>query len=837
MVAQVTGDSGSSQVNCSPDQAASPNPAENNPLLESLRNVASGENTPPAPAWKPTPAPRKSLTATLVGVGSKDDSAAAVDTQQERATIRGDGGMAAAPRSGQPGDLETFEDDVTGPPDPAPGSIDDAEASVQGDDADIEINVAMPSQEVTEDWVSDWMANIDGMDEMEAALDALDAFPEPEAHEPLDVDADAEVNAKREDLESSAQVVAQKRLPPNAPGGPAAGPAVVSTDASNVAENPSCLNQLREKQLNHLFSEGGGLQEASLTLAYAESDNAYAQLTVLNFAGLFKAACDNVNSSDATREEKDALLAPLKAVAKDYLNLIQAEGLDKKSPFGAFYLGQKDVRRQRVKLEDALIKLSGSDTPEGRGKLHERIWLDEVKPYIQNFLNEKFSGSVNGIDRAACEALVDNHAAAAMRNIFSAIEDHASKNGASVNRIAGALELIAMWPELMRGFVEPKAVPATKAVKPEEPEEEEEAPVFPEVPDANGGPSEPAPILKPGPRQAPPIPPRPLTGSASLPGPTMPASAPDGGKAPVPQIVNNYNITNSYDYSDHSVNGSYNRSESSSDSADVGYGFPAGRRFSTFDGRGSRFDDSVSVADQNLEVPVEETTANASEINLINFEEIPAELPLNSEEGVDEIDAHRNQGEDSDARRSRAADIANSLIAEDKDGASDVTSSGTYDPELTRLYAGRNSMPAPRRPYDPDPIRPYDAAPHLDSIADRNSEGFERKSSANGSKAGSIPIQFVESDALPSAEMESHIRTVDIVRRTEQKIEGQGTWRKLATDKSIKGTRWLLNRSPDPKVNMTVARYVQHGNTGRPFQPFSLWDMERQDNYYNTGRF
>ena len=155
----------------------------------------------------------------------------------------------------------------------------------------------------------------------------------------------------------------------------------------------------------------------------------------------------------------------LQALAKEYLALICKDGLEKKSAFGAFYFKYEKAYKQRLGLELTLITLSSTDKAENRLKLRNAVLENGVKPYIQTMLKEKYGDGVDVATLDKCCDLINPRAREALDKIDEESEGYVGKNGASVRSVGRSLELIALWPELLRKIVD-ETHPSAAAMPP-----------------------------------------------------------------------------------------------------------------------------------------------------------------------------------------------------------------------------------------------------------------------------------------------------------------------------------------------------------------------------------
>jgi hypothetical protein len=282
----------------------------------------------------------------------------------------------------------------------------------------------------------------------------------------------------------------------NPTGGPAAG---AQPAPSSAVGNSTCASQFDARALKISFALGGPEQAGRLLRIFAESKNDYAKVIVVGFAKLltlsFRKILDDGNLS---LQEKNSHVAKLKSLAKEYISLIESEGLDKKSPFGAFYLGQKDARNQRMNLEDELVALSGGKNAEGGKTLRDLLIKRTVQPFIDAHLKKMFGGQITSLT----QDMVDARAKEVLAKIGVAAENY-SKNhhgGASVRGLAFGFSLVTLWPELLRKLLDDDASAAAQAQNPTPAPSENGDPLPSSLPPAPvGGPPNPTPAGSPEP--------------------------------------------------------------------------------------------------------------------------------------------------------------------------------------------------------------------------------------------------------------------------------------------------------------------------------------------------
>ncbi|MDB5989234.1 MAG: ipaA [Herbaspirillum sp.] len=316
-----------------------------------------------------------------------------------------------------------------------------------------------------------------------------------------------------DELERNAQVAAGKRRAFNGPaadptpgastGAPGGAAAAAQPAPSSAVENLTCASQFGEESLKTFFEQGSVSQAKRLSDMFA-AGNAYAKLTVEDFAALLKVSLDKIRNSGLPEQEQQLLLAPLKSLAQKYIELILDEKLDKESAFGAFYLGHKDQRNLRLNLEAELVALSGGESAEGRTALQNIVLEHTVLPFIDAHLKEMFGGNPNGNTSSLAADIIDARAKEALNKIGEAAENYSKKHRASVRGLAFGFSLVTLWPELLRKLLDDGTSAAAQTQNPavEPAENGDPSPSF--LPPAPvGGPPSPTPAGSPEPAMMP----------------------------------------------------------------------------------------------------------------------------------------------------------------------------------------------------------------------------------------------------------------------------------------------------------------------------------------------
>ena len=236
--------------------------------------------------------------------------------------------------------------------------------------------------------------------------------------------------------------------------------AVVGSTAASLSDLPalSCCDQFHEDALKHLFECGSLWKGRNLSTLYAESDNAYAKISIGDFAEVLKVSWDAIDAaSDLDVDEKAVKKQILHAIASDYLGLMQKEGLGRKSAFGAFYSGHKSHHDARLKLEGKLLKHSGMATSKGRIALQQAFFKAQVLPAIRQMVEQRVGGELDARVTLAYRELIDARVNETLQTILAEANDYASRQPASIRGAAKGLELIALLPECLREFIDVEA--------------------------------------------------------------------------------------------------------------------------------------------------------------------------------------------------------------------------------------------------------------------------------------------------------------------------------------------------------------------------------------------
>lgn len=598
---------------------------------------------------------------------------------------------------------------------------------------------------------------------------------------------------------------------PVAATGASGGPAAAAQPApSSAVGNSTCASQLDARALNILFKLGGEEQAERLAGIFAGSPNDYAKVIIVDFANLLTLSLrKTLDDRNLSRQEKNSHAKKLKSLAKKYISLIESEGLDKKSPFGPFYLGQKDARNQRMNLEAELVTLSGGNTAEGRKTLRNTLIEDTVRPFINARLKEMFGGNASGNTTSLMEKMVEERAQAVLDKI-SVVAENYSKHphrGVSVRGLAFGFSLVTLLPELLRKISDDEKRTAAQGENPAEAS-------------ANGDPS-PAANGDPSPSSLPPGP----VGGASKPTPvSRPESAMSDGHGSSTGGGTVYNIGNLT--INKSVNNSDNRSyingngtltfghdeaqfsmKSGDDGSDVssvsGHAVLTEANLAAHD----RLFSGGRIAPPNLEAS--ESNSETSESNSET-----SESDVGSEEGDDanSMDGsfYPPSGSASERNFITRENRVQSKLPDDAAIASrDEVDSGVSD------WGGRSarSVSVERSLYGDDRASSESG---FDSDAEK-SEGASRRRISTSSTLAPETITL-QSKFVPSAQGASAIKSVIFGRIVEdlgngwvqiENDDGKRSWKQMVTDKSGN----LKPREFKP-VELTVHRRDKYHSVG-----------------------
>jgi hypothetical protein len=526
-------------------------------------------------------------------------------------------------------------------------------------------------------------------------------------------------------------------------------PAIVAQpNAIAVATKMSCQDQFREDALKFLFAHSPNAD--ALSKAYEkEQGNPAAKITIARFAEQYMIACEALKSPDA--DDKNFRQTRLDGAAKDYVALIEKHGAGKKSVFGAFYLGSKTALKARLAVEARLCKYAGAETPGGRAALTRAAITSRVAPYIEKYLSENLGGNVTGLAEDAIEKMIESQARYALEQISAASENLIKRDGASAHNIAARLEMLMVWPELLRSFMDGSAPPTAVAAHAAEETDAADDAASEGVPEVDDDPS-----------------------------------ASGEGQPGATYVTNNY-VTNDNSVTDNSVHiaDSYNQSRVNS----------TDRQIFASDVQ----PDAYSVADPDPDLDLDDGTGS------VNGNQAASE-------NGDQYITGRQSGEfvvDDDFE-----DAGNLVAIDDHfsvadDLGSDEVDLGSGNPQLASTEARPNSILVPIRPYVSSMPR-YGSEPYLSGVVTRNREEFERSLSDYGSGTG--PIQFATPGASLS-DTDLSLKTVVISRKTEEERKERLTSLELAAKRSIEEHEERKRKSPS-RVILTVSRYDEYRSAG-----------------------
>jgi hypothetical protein len=586
-------------------------------------------------------------------------------------------------------------------------------------------------------------------------------------------------------------------LPENDPPAIAAQP-----NTSVVLTEMSCQDQFREDALKFLFAQSPNA--GALLKAYREErGNPAAKITITRFAEDYLIACDAVNRSDAG--DKKFLLTQLHGAAKDYVALIEKRGVGKKSVFGAFYLGNKNAQKSRVEIETRLCKCAGAESAEGRAALTSAALKSYVTPYIQTYLNEKLGGSVTGLTEENILKMIDSQARYALDQISAASENLIKRDGASIHGIAATLEMLMVWPDLLRNFMDalPLVIGAENLVDETEAEDDaksEGIPYWHDDASVSGSTTQ----AKPSSKQA--VPPGPFTGSASDPG--LAGPAPGVGQPGVTNVINNY----INDYSVH-IDRSYNTDVSSADRQNFSSDVPP-ETYGEVNPVREEYGDRGSVGSVGSVHQGGVTTwTDEPEVSFVDAENSAVEQSLQTV-----VDVETSIEGDEENEGSIVSDVTGPYhsMSEEQDLGEDEVDSGRPDnSELARTESARTDA-------RPDPIFvPID--PFVSKAPTYYSEKFLLNGAVSEKRGmfehgrrlsdyGDVPIRFAERKASRS-NTDLSIKDVAFAREIETEMNERLTWRQSATERSVQRRSGQEKEPPRPVI-LTVSRYDQYRRVG-----------------------
>lgn len=242
-----------------------------------------------------------------------------------------------------------------------------------------------------------------------------------------------------------------------------AGANAASGGSSPVQATPGqkLTSQINLDVLQHLFR--GRADAADLVKLVLGTPSTAAKTNILNFAVLLRVAEEKASDDiSLSQPEKDAALAELDALVKDYIALVKADGLGKKSAFGVFYTGRYQHSKKIQELGRKLGELSGSRTAEGCQALRTQMLALYIDSFLRDFVEQKYGGNVDATAEQLRD-LVDYQAQMALQKVTEACQEIAKNNPKSIFGAAKILTLLTILPDLLRGDEDENAAKAAQA--------------------------------------------------------------------------------------------------------------------------------------------------------------------------------------------------------------------------------------------------------------------------------------------------------------------------------------------------------------------------------------
>lgn len=207
------------------------------------------------------------------------------------------------------------------------------------------------------------------------------------------------------------------------------------------------FNALHNKQaIQDLFSVVPAGQQPKLVEIFQQSHNTYAHREITEFAKVYSQLIRQPDLSVEARTMLDAL-------AQQYTDKIQSDGLGEKSAFGPWTASKGQQYQQRSQIEHKLAEFANQHFCDSFLQLGSGFMSREVMPFIQNCIEQRLGAPLTEATNRNLMDVVDKAAMQAFNALREGRTGLIDQHGLGVGKLARDLDTVATLPLLLRNVL------------------------------------------------------------------------------------------------------------------------------------------------------------------------------------------------------------------------------------------------------------------------------------------------------------------------------------------------------------------------------------------------
>ncbi|WP_279205312.1 hypothetical protein [Obesumbacterium proteus] len=207
------------------------------------------------------------------------------------------------------------------------------------------------------------------------------------------------------------------------------------------------FNALHNKQaIQDLFSVVPAGQQPKLVEIFQQSHNTYAHREITEFAKVYSQLIRQPDLSVEARTMLDAL-------AQQYTDKIQSDGLGEKSAFGPWTASKGKQYQQRSQIEHKLAEFANQHFCDSFLQLGSGFMSREVMPFIQNCIEQRLGAPLTAATNRNLMDVVDKAAMQAFNALREGRTGLIDQHGLGVGKLARDLDTVATLPLLLRNVL------------------------------------------------------------------------------------------------------------------------------------------------------------------------------------------------------------------------------------------------------------------------------------------------------------------------------------------------------------------------------------------------
>lgn len=207
------------------------------------------------------------------------------------------------------------------------------------------------------------------------------------------------------------------------------------------------FNALHNKQaIQDLFSVESAGQRPKLIEIFQQSHNTYAHREITEFAKVYSQLIRQPDLSVEARTMLDAL-------AQQYTDKIQSDGLGEKSAFGPWTASKGKQYQQRSQIEHKLTEFANQHFCDSFLQLGSGFMSREVMPFIQNCIEQRLGAPLTEATNRNLMDVVDKAAMQAFNALREGRAGLIDQHGLGVGKLARDLDTVATLPLLLRNVL------------------------------------------------------------------------------------------------------------------------------------------------------------------------------------------------------------------------------------------------------------------------------------------------------------------------------------------------------------------------------------------------